>query len=51
MNNPRRDQKKILAADGWDGNGLQLEKLANFFKLFPCILKKSLKTDYSSSSL
>ena len=31
-----------LAADGEDGNGLQLEKLtwAKLFKLFPFVLKK-----------
>ena len=37
-----------LAAFGLDGNGLQLEKLANFFKFLLCILeKKWLTTDYS----
>ena len=25
----------------------KLKKMANFFKFFPCILKKSLKTDYN----
>ena len=36
--------------DGWDRNGLQLEKynLASFFKFFLCIEDKSLATDYSS---
>ena len=36
-----------LAANGLDGNGLQLEKIGQFFKFFLCIVQKSLKPDYS----
>ena len=35
----------IFAADGFDGNGLKLEKIGHFFKFFLCILAKMLKTD------
>ena len=43
----RNYYKICLAANGLDGNGLQLEKFANFFKFFLCIVQKSLKPDYS----
>ena len=36
-----------FAVDGFDGLGLQLEKIAKFFKFFLCNLEKLIKLIYS----